>query len=296
MREENELFSMLLSLKKITYIFFNIGDSIKSDIDLSGYGYNQKALRNTILLLEKIKLIEYRDNHYDRELIEDESYFRRVLVERLYKEYDDEIFTVLRLKQRFDSDTKHIYFEKNTVPLKFSGLMMLLEDLGEVFTVENRWIVQGDELNKLLSSKEKHRVISLKELEMKLLHQKEIGAEAEERVISFEKKRLKEIGVNKSPIQVSEIDVTAGYDILSYGQSETEEIFIEVKCVDNKNEFHFTNNEIATAKRLGKAYWLYLVNRINNSILRINNPYATLFLENSREWGIEPDGYIIHKL
>lgn len=232
MREENELFSMLLSLKKIKYIFFNIGDSIKSDIDLSGYGYNQKALRNTISLLENINLIEYRDNHYIREMIEDESHFIKLLVDRIYESYEDEIFTVLRMKQRFDSDTKYIYFEKNTVPLKLSGLMMLLEDLGEIFTAEKRWIVQGDKLYKLLTSKENYRAISLKELEMKLLYQKKIGAEAEELVIAFENERLKEVGVNKPPIQVSEIDVTAGYDILSYGRSEAEEIFIEVKSVD----------------------------------------------------------------
>lgn len=295
MREENELFSILLSRERLNAVYSSIGDTILNDNDIAGYGFNSRALKNSILLLRETELIEKHDGIYEKNPLVTEP-LDDCLIDKIFNNFKKEIFERLNEKQRFDIEKKISYIDKNTVPLKYAGLMMLLEEYGEIISEGNRWLIIGERVKKTLVASAGGRKVSLQELEKRLLREKELGEEAEQFVIEYEKQRLMRYGIKKMPIQISEVDVTAGFDILSYGQSETEEIYIEVKSVDNKNLFHFSENEIVISKKMGKHYWLYLVNRISKDILRINNPYEYFFINDSDEWIMKPDGYMIRKL
>ena len=133
------------------------------------------------------------------------------------------------------------------------------------------------------------------ELEKNLLIKKQLGNEAEEFAFEYERKKLIAKGIEKEPIRISLIDVSAGFDILSYDNDSKDEIYIEVKSCDNDYVFHFTNNEISKSKLYKNRYWLYLYNRIDKTIIELCNPYEVFFEKNSDEWLKKPDGYLIKK-
>lgn len=101
------------------------------------------------------------------------------------------------------------------------------------------------------------------------------------------------------PKRISSIDVSAGYDILSYQNSNSQNYdrYIEVKSYRGKPHFYWSANEKKVAEALGENYFLYLVdllemeqNRVNYIPTIIANPAETLC---SEEWMIEPDSYRI---
>ena len=63
--------------------------------------------------------------------------------------------------------------------------------------------------------------------------------------------------------KVSELDVGAGYDIISFDRQNDKLIpdrFIEVKGSRGNNvKFYWTRNEIEKAKVLGQKYWIYFI-------------------------------------
>ncbi len=296
MKEENVLFSKLLPLHRIQSFYHEIGSTIKTNVDISNYGSSRIALNNTIELLTKIGLIGKLDDCYHKIIILTDDEFSRIFFEKIFSVYSEEFTYNLYEKRRFDLQTKKVYFDRNAIPLKYAALFMLLNDYEEVILNDNKWIVNGELLNNLFKEKKTGRKISLAELEKRLQREKELGEEAEAFVLQYETQKLIEKGINKKPLQISTIDVTAGYDILSYGYSEHDEKYIEVKSSDNKMLFHFSNNELATAKKFRMKYWIYIFNRVDETIIEINNPYETLFVGDSDEWIIESDGYVIHKI
>lgn len=115
-----------------------------------------------------------------------------------------------------------------------------------------------------------------------------IGEEGEQFVIEYERRRLAEIGKEhliSSIKQMSIIDVSAGYDILSFDENENE-IYIEVKSTTTSMlEFDLTKNELEKSKRFGKSYWIYRVIKLRTSspeIVTFQDPY-TLIKENRLE-------------
>ena len=217
------------------------------------------------------------------------------MLEKIFSNFSEEIYLILKGKQRFDAESKHSYIDKNAIPLKYSGLMMILEECEEIVSHDKKWIIVGEKISSLLSSQERRKKLSLAELEQRLIKEKEIGAEAEDAALKYEQQRLELLGINKTPLQVSLIDVSAGYDILSFDKDDAER-YIEVKSVDNKMLFHFSMNEIITAERYRKRYWLYLVNRLSTEITVIQDPYELFFEKDENDWALEPDGYVIHKI
>ena len=121
----------------------------------------------------------------------------------------------------------------------------------------------------------------------------------------YEKIRLKELGCIEESKKVESLAknfANAGYDVKSFN-SNTEDLehnrFIEVKSsVNKKFDFHWSNNEVNTAKELHSKYWLYFVPEINTEtrktkakIERIQNPYKRIFENSSYSKKIE--GYHI---
>ena len=151
-------------------------------------------------------------------------------------------------------------------------------------------IIINPEFDKLISKKVKKK-ITLEQLEKNLEHQKKIGDIAEEIVLNFEKNRLKNLGFEDESNKTRKISIdfaNAGYDIESFNGKTSDGLpnrFIEVKGTTKKElDFHWSINEINTAKNLGSNYWIYHVSEIDvqnkisiNEPKMINNPYDNIF-------------------
>lgn len=106
--------------------------------------------------------------------------------------------------------------------------------------------------------------------------------------------------MDEEPFPISEIDVTAGYDIVSANSpnSTVANRFIEVKAV-SENGFYWSKNEYDIAKLLAADYYLYLVDlsKIDDDNYEpdiIHNPVQHI-MENNL-WLVEPQSYHIQKV
>ena len=125
------------------------------------------------------------------------------------------------------------------------------------------------------------------------------GEKAEPFVSEYEKKRLRRPLCEKVR-RISEIDVTAGYDIVSFNsdQSLESDRFIEVKAVSNAG-FYWSRNEYEIAKLKGSTYYLYLVDlkRVNQqdySPQIIQNPAVNVM--DADEWFVESQEYFVRHI
>lgn len=104
-----------------------------------------------------------------------------------------------------------------------------------------------------------------------------IGEEGELFVLDYEKQRLKKLGFQNladQVVQISKLNVAAGYDILSYDQNG-QEIFIEVKTsIGSHLSFEITENELNKARQFQDSYFVYKVINFANlpKIVPICNP------------------------
>jgi len=140
--------------------------------------------------------------------------------------------------------------------------------------------------------------IDLETLKKQLEDQQAAWEEAELFVLEFENRRLL---WKEGILQISNIDVCAGFDILSFNSdgSKIPDRFIEVKSCSDKPSFFWSRNEIEIAKKNKNNYYLYLVNR--NKIHEeayspeiIKNPYESVLMSN--DWIKEPEKYHIIRI
>lgn len=135
----------------------------------------------------------------------------------------------------------------------------------------------------------------------KLLERKaEIGLEAEHWVLRYESNRLNNHRFRNKVTRISEENVGAGFDILSFSSTSAlvHDRFIEVKSVDCGREFFWTQNERNVARNLGNMYWIYLVDRnakaqSSYQPLMINDPYNTIVVANG--WTLECSTFKVTK-
>ena len=144
--------------------------------------------------------------------------------------------------------------------------------------------------------KARRKQLSLEQLKEQLESNELVGEKAELFVLEYEKNRLG-LPLCEKVRRISEIDVAAGYDIVSFDSSQSREPnrFIEVKAVSNAG-FYWSRNEYEIAKLKGNAYYLYLVelSRIIQPTYTpqiIQNP-ATNVME-SQEWFVEAQNFFI---
>ncbi len=120
------------------------------------------------------------------------------------------------------------------------------------------------------------------DFEKETARRKKIGDLGEEIVLKKEQEILAQNGkieLSKLVKQISKVDTSAGYDVLSYGLNG-EEKYIEVKATSSspRGQFAFiiTINEYEKAKKI-KNYSLYIVfNTLSNNpkIWRLKNPFS----------------------
>lgn len=192
------------------------------------------------------------------------------------------------------------------MPLIYACIRNVLVSQG-LFTVNRRNITPlffvnsefENEVAKLCKAKVKR--FTLEQLKIKLEANTAAGAMAEEYVLRYERKRIcNQTLCNKIKL-ISEIDVCAGYDIISFESdlSDCYDRFIEVKAISKNNGFFWSRNEYEVAKLKGNQYYLYLVDlkkihREEYVPFIIRNPAESIM--KSQEWFVEPESYHICKV
>lgn len=134
--------------------------------------------------------------------------------------------------------------------------------------------------------------MSLEKLKKKLEEQEVQGERAEQFVLVYETMRLAGHPLVNTIKQISLIDVTAGYDILSFKDDYSEKFdrFIEVKSYLGNPHFYWSQNEIEKAKLYEERYCIYLIDAT-----RVDDPeYEPRIIENPALNILENDGWILN--
>lgn len=201
----------------------------------------------------------------------------------------------------FDAEKGHITIKRSAFPLAYAAVRNFLTMAGALDKEENGEIcVAGNyESDWTEQLRNRRKKFTLEQLLEQQEEQSRHGLEAEEFVLGHEKKRLPELAQKIK--RISDFDVAAGYDIVSYENNETEHYdrFIEVKCYMGSPHFFWSENESDVARIKADKYILCLVDylRMGEPGYQpefIRNPYETIF--DSDEWLINASSYRIQKI
>ena len=158
-------------------------------------------------------------------------------------------------------------------------------------------LYEGILVNTIKAKSKKTQEQLLKDLEKERI----MGEEGESFVLSYELQRCAFSPEQLTNIkQISLIDVSAGYDIISYHDTaSTQRRYIEVKTYKGKPHFYWSSNEIYAAKLRGEDYFLYLVDyeRIKEPgyMPRII-PFAYQIFEENSDWEVTPSSYLFKEI
>jgi hypothetical protein len=262
--------------------------------------------RNTIALLRTMEVIEERDGLISiaDASVEPGNWPRalgRLVAESLVKRLTDES---LGGCLQADVTTGGLWLDSMMLPGSAEGLPLWVIE----FTVATRdridsrfWRVSETYQPLFLrgaraaNRRNVQRSLSAAELEEKLDRDALHGKEAEEWVLAFEHRRLANHPLIDQVRRISDENVSAGYDIVSFSSLGTlhHDLFIEVKSYGGPKRFFWTRTEIAKAEELGECYSLYLLDRSRMSSADyhpqiIPGPYAALFQSQASGWTISP--------
>ena len=201
----------------------------------------------------------------------------------------------------FDAEKGHLTIKRSAFPLAYAAVRNFLTMAGALDKEENGEICvagnyESDWTEQLCNRRKK---FILEQLLKQQEDQSRRGLEAEEFVLGLERKRLPELAQKIK--RISDFDVAAGYDIVSYESNETEHYdrFIEVKCYMGSPHFFWSENESDVARIKADKYILCLVDylRMGEPGYQpefIRNPYETIF--DSDEWLVNASSYRIQKI
>lgn len=206
----------------------------------------------------------------------------------------------------YDTERKSILFRNELLPLSCASIrnVLISQNLLNVkrdMSKSTFW-VHSDYENALGQfCKDSIKKLTLKQLKARLEADSIAGAKAESFALEYERRRISNHVLRSQIKLISEIDVSAGYDLISFqsNQSTCYDRFIEVKAISHSNGFYWSKNEMEIAKLQGEKYCLYLVNltKIEGEDYKpiiISNPAMTIM--NSQDWLIEPESYYIRKI
>lgn len=201
----------------------------------------------------------------------------------------------------FDAEKGYLTIKRSAFPLAYAAIRNFLTMVGALNKEENGEIgVTGDyESNWTEQLHNRRKKFTLEQLLKQQEDQNKRGLEAEEFVLELEKKRLPEMAQKIK--RISDFDVAAGYDIVSYESNGTEHYdrFIEVKCYNGSPHFFWSENESDIARIKADKYLLCLVDytRIEEPGYQpeyIRNPYETIF--SGEEWLVNTASFRIQKI
>lgn len=134
------------------------------------------------------------------------------------------------------------------------------------------------------------------ELWERLERQRERARLIEDKVVEWEKSRLREMGESalaEAVVRVSSEDVTAGYDIESFNEDRTPRL-IEVKSsTGSQIRFYWSSNERRVAAQNRTSYWIYFVPFADLNELNVMTFSDPIGLVESGAWMEEPASFEI---
>ena len=201
----------------------------------------------------------------------------------------------------FDTDKGHLSIKRSAFPLEYAAIRNFLTVAGALEKEHNGEICVTDSYENIFAKdlKSYRQKLTLEELLKQKEEQSQRGLEAEEFVLELERNRLplKAYKIKR----ISDFDVAAGYDIVSYDSNESMKYdrFIEVKCYLGKPHFYWSENECDTARQKGSKYILCLVDytRIKEpgyTPQYIRNPYDDIFT--NENWLVNAASYKIQEI
>ena len=201
----------------------------------------------------------------------------------------------------FDTDKGHLSIKRSAFPLEYAAIRNFLTVAGALEKEHNGEICVTDSYENIFAKdlKSYRQKLTLEELLKQKEEQSQRGLEAEEFVLELERNRLplKAYKIKR----ISDFDVAAGYDIVSYYSNESMKYdrFIEVKCYLGKPHFYWSENECDTARQKGSKYILCLVDytRIKEpgyTPQYIRNPYDDIFT--NENWLVNAASYKIQEI
>lgn len=311
LREKIEACSEFADLKGIYFLWNNIAQgvtSIQSLIDLRIH-YKGKLNLNidyTILLFEKLEIIEFNGKkvvlcqdfeNKSIDIDEFQNWFSKLFVNFLIRE---DIILLENIK--YDTMVGKYVLPYFNIKYKYACYRNLLITLKVLEKSKAGSYYINELLSSLLEKKSTNNSrLSEESLLKKLENQRMQGEKGELYVIDFEKSRLKLRNDISKVKRISVLDVTAGYDIVSFNsiRSSILDRFIEVKTFTGKPHFYWSANEIKVAKVKSKNYFLYIVDlsKISNfdySPIIICDPIS--YFDENLEWISKPESYLFEKL
>lgn len=201
----------------------------------------------------------------------------------------------------FDAEKGHLTIKRSAFPLAYAAVRNFLTMAGALDKEENGEIcVAGNyESDWTEQLRNRRKKFTMEQLLKQQEDQSRRGLEAEEFVLGLEKKRLP--GLAQKIKRISDFDVAAGYDIVSYENNGSEQYdrFIEVKCYMGSPHFFWSENESDVARIKADKYILCLVDylRMGEPGYQpefIRNPYETIF--DSDEWLVNASSFRIQKI
>ena len=225
-----------------------------------------------------------------------------LIVTEISRLFDSEVFNSNMFS--YDSVQCQYSFKNELLPLSLSTVRNILISQGFFFTIREpqgtRFYISPKYDNLIAKHcKTKRRQLSLERLKQQIENNEIAGEKAELFVLEYEKKRLGQPKCNLVK-RISEIDVSAGYDIVSFNSvcSDVPDRYIEVKAV-SKSGFYWSRNEYEVAKLFGENYFIYLVSlghidEVGYKPEIIANPAGSIM--ESSGWIVEPQSYHVFKL
>ena len=288
----------LFELENIRRRYINYANNF-SEISSFFIGLNLIEVRKNSIILKNdfkqfISLI-------DKDGINDEV-FNNYFLEKLILNKNEFSKYILRFFSFFVIYEENYVFVPNSYQrIEYSGLRNLLielelldsDDEFESYKIplQYSYYLEDNKIIKILSEEDLYSILESR---------KELSKNAELCIMDYEIKRLSNQSFCNNILLVSNDNVCAGYDILSFENYTNEkgyyeQRFIEVKAVSKINyKFYWSINEINTAKEFSQNYYLYLLPVIKKNLFDIkllkiiNNPYKEIY-EKENEWNKETE-------
>lgn len=274
--------SKLLDINNLYNLYDRIESSVINEADLRNLSFAPDSVSNSIEILEACKMVRRHGNFYEKiAFFNDKEDFNSALGESLIKKFTMEARAIYSSSEKkYDDSRECFYIFRNSVDLNLSGFLMLLGQLGLLILTEDRVYLPPSSQITVAESHNRRPQISMDKLDGMLALREKLGADGETKAFEFEKSLLEKMGIHKTPKIISDIDVSAGYDIVSYldSNSSCADKFIEVKNCSRALEFYLSANEIEVARVKGNSYYLYLYNRDDDNFTIIDNPYCKVIL------------------
>ncbi|OJU09164.1 MAG: hypothetical protein BGN88_08410 [Clostridiales bacterium 43-6] len=194
---------------------------------------------------------------------------------------------------RFDVLKERYHIQKHGFPIAAAVFRNVLIQLHALSERQDGSLELSEHYESLFAKvrKSTKRKLSLEALKKQMEQQEQQGEAAEEYVLKYETTRLASSPIVQKIKRISDIDVSAGFDIVSFeGEASSEyDRFIEVKSYTGQPHFYWSKNEIEVATLYGDKYYLYLVNADS-----LNQPdYSPTVIRNPAKSVIESDGWLM---